>query len=419
MFSSVRVLLTSAVAVAAASVSCGGAILLALSGVAQATTTLKIGTLAPQDSPWGKEFKEWASEVAADTNGEMQLDFQWSGVAGDEVLMVQKIRSGQLDGAALTAVGLAQTGVTDVLLFQMPGLFADWANLDTARNAMMSDFEKWFAAKGFTVAGWGDVGAAKTMTVGFEVHRTGGLRGKGCYAIVGDPVQPRIFAEIGAITPRVVTVAEILPDLASGAVNVVVAPPLAAEELHWASSITHISSQTVDFRIGALILSSARLLGIPQNLRNIVTTRGNQMSARLTASIRTLDAQAYARLRSSKVSYNLTPAEKKEWSDLFSQVRQELRRSVFTPSVFDRIVQLANAMPPPPLVPPPPSPAPAPDPFEVALNQCVMRARAAGGAEPAVCHFQRPLDQMDFGQLHCNARCAAEAGLDTHRHADR
>jgi TRAP-type C4-dicarboxylate transport system substrate-binding protein len=128
------------------------AILLALSDVAQATTTLRIGTLAPQDSPWGREFKEWASEVAADTNGEMQLDLQWNGQAGDEVSMVQKIRSGLLDGAALTAVGLAQTGVTEVLLFQMPGLFADWTNLDTARNAMMSDFDKQFAAKGFTVA---------------------------------------------------------------------------------------------------------------------------------------------------------------------------------------------------------------------------------------------------------------------------
>jgi hypothetical protein len=190
--------------------------------------------------------------------------------------------------------------------------------------------------------------------------------------------------------------------------------PLAPEALR----ITHISSETVGFRIGALILSSARLQGIPQNLRNIVTTRGNQMSGRLTASTRTLDAQAYARLRSSKVAYTLTPSEKKEWSDLFSQVRQELRGSVFTPAAFDRIVQLANAIPPPPVVPPPSSPpARAPDPFEVTLNQCVMRVRASGGA--AVCHFQRPLDQMDFGQLHCNARCAAEAGMDTHGHADR
>src|SRR5580692_9930474 len=135
---------------------------------ADAATTLKIGTLAPGDSAWGKEFKKWAKKVSDDTNGELTLDFQWNGQAGDEVLMVQKIRSGQLDGAAVTAVGLAQTGVTDVLLFQMPGLFANWGKLDAARNAMKGDFDSQFQGKGFTVLGWGDVGAAKTMSIGFE-----------------------------------------------------------------------------------------------------------------------------------------------------------------------------------------------------------------------------------------------------------
>src|SRR5579872_6110599 len=137
-------------------------------GNADATTTLKFGTLAPGDSAWGKEFKKWAKDVADDTGGELVLDFQWNGQAGDEVLMVQKMRSGQLDGAAVTAVGLAQTGVTDVLLFQMPGLFANWGKLDAARNAMKADFDAQFQAKGFTILGWGDVGAAKTMSIGFE-----------------------------------------------------------------------------------------------------------------------------------------------------------------------------------------------------------------------------------------------------------
>src|SRR5580692_12273956 len=137
---------------------------------ADAATTLKIGTLAPGDSAWGKEFKKWAKDVSDDTGGELQLDFQWNGQAGDEVLMVQKIRTGQLDAAAVTALGLAQTGVQDILLFDLPGLFTSWEKLDAARDALKDEFTRLFAAKGFDVLGWGDVGALKTMTVGFEVH---------------------------------------------------------------------------------------------------------------------------------------------------------------------------------------------------------------------------------------------------------
>ncbi len=59
-----------------------------------------------------------------------------------------------------------------------------------------------------------------------------------------------------------------------------------------------------------------------------------------------------------------------------------------------------------PSAPAPPLPAPAPDPYTVALRECIVRVRDSGGAEAPACHFQRPLDQMDFGQRHCDATCA-------------
>jgi len=167
-----------------------GLTMLLASGTSEAATTLKIGTLAPQDSPWGREFKAWAAAVASDTGGDVTLDFAWNGQAGDEKLMVEKIRSGQLDGAAVTAIGLGQTGVMDVLAFQLPGMFTSWAKLDHARDAVRDELTREFEAKGFTLLGWGDVGAAKTMSIGFEVRTPHDLQGKGVFTIPGDPISP-------------------------------------------------------------------------------------------------------------------------------------------------------------------------------------------------------------------------------------
>jgi hypothetical protein len=62
--------------------------------------------------------------------------------------------------------------------------------------------------------------------------------------------------------------------------------------------------------------------------------------------------------------------------------------------------------------PPPPSPRPrVPDSYDIALSQCVRRVRESGGTAPAVCWFERPLDLMDFGQRHCNMRCASMSGM--------
>jgi TRAP-type C4-dicarboxylate transport system substrate-binding protein len=328
-----RKLLTLAAAVAAFAT---------LTAPADAATTLKIGTLAPGDSAWGKEFKKWAKDVSDDTNGELTLDFQWNGQAGDEVLMVQKIRSGQLDGAAVTAIGLAQTGVTDVLLFQMPGLFANWGKLDAARDAMKPELDRQFHDKGFTVLGWGDIGAAKVMSIGFEVHHPADLQGKGCYFLSGDPIGPKIFAAIGGINAKEVSVPEILPNLTNGSIQVLVTPPLAAEQLQWASRVTHISTLTAAFGIGAIIVSSPKVEGLPDNLKTALTTRGNETATRLTNSIRRLDAQAFARMKASKSAYELSDAEKEEWRVMFEKVRGGLKGAVFTPALFDKVHSLAR-----------------------------------------------------------------------------
>jgi hypothetical protein len=57
-----------------------------------------------------------------------------------------------------------------------------------------------------------------------------------------------------------------------------------------------------------------------------------------------------------------------------------------------------------------PAPAHHDDPYDAALRDCVRRMRESGGVGPAICHFERPLDDMDFGQRHCDSRCAALGG---------
>jgi hypothetical protein len=51
---------------------------------------------------------------------------------------------------------------------------------------------------------------------------------------------------------------------------------------------------------------------------------------------------------------------------------------------------------------------PPPDPYFFALADCIHRVRS--GDASSGCRFTRPLDQMDFGQKHCDARCAELAG---------
>jgi TRAP-type C4-dicarboxylate transport system substrate-binding protein len=232
--------------------------------------------------------------------------------------------------------------VTDALIFQLPGLFTDVAHLEAAKAAVGDDLEKEFEARGFVVLGWGGAGAMRTMSVGYEVRHPRDLRGKGVFVVPGDPISPLLFSAIGGISPRTLPVTEILPGLSNGSVTFLAVSPLLAEQLQWSSRITHVNAQTFAFALGGFLASGPRMLALPQRFKDVMKTHGAELQGRLGPLVQNLDAQAYARMKANKTVYDLTDAEKTEWKDVFDHVAAQLRGSVFTPAIFDRVVQAAR-----------------------------------------------------------------------------
>jgi TRAP-type transport system periplasmic protein len=303
---------------------------------AAAEHTIKIGTLAPKSSPWGKVFSTWEKAVAEKSGGRLEIQFYYNGQQGDEVAMIGKIKSGQLDGAAVTAVGLGKI-YKPILALQMPGLFSSWAKLDAARDAMSGEFEKGASDAGFAILGKGDVGRAYVMSKGIAIRTPGDLKGSKPYAWRDDPTSGTVYSLLGGVSPVALSIPEVLPNLNTGAVNIVIAPALAAEQLQWASKLDHIVSEPVGFAIGALVASSKKLDSLPADLKAIVVDTGKVAAAALTKRIRDEDNAAYARLKGKMTVIELTAAEKDQWKGIFKQVRGRLGQGTFESAVVSRL----------------------------------------------------------------------------------
>ena len=91
---------------------------------------IKLGTLAPRSSTWGNLFEAWKRTVKKETGGACELDWAYSGSAGDEAGMIGAMKSKGLHGGALTATGLSSI-YPSVVALQMPGLVETW---DAARQ---------------------------------------------------------------------------------------------------------------------------------------------------------------------------------------------------------------------------------------------------------------------------------------------
>lgn len=319
------------------------AVLLGLSPKdAAAAEVLKIGTLAPQQSPWGKVFQVWQAAVKTKTNGALELQFFYNGQQGDEGAMVGKMKAGQLDGAAVTAVGLSKIH-KPILALQLPGVHTTWEKLDKARDAMKGDFEKGAESAGFTILGWGDVGQAHLMSVGKgnEVRKPGDLVGKKPYMWRDDVIAPVLFQVVGA-TPVPLNVPEVLPNLNTGAINVLNVPALAAEQLQWAPKLTNVHEEVTGCAIGALVMSSKRISSLDPKLKADLLDTGAKAALALTKTIRGEDAAAFGRIKGKSTVVKLNQAELDEWNKTFKEVRKRLSQGTFDPALVKKLEGMAG-----------------------------------------------------------------------------
>lgn len=152
---------------------------------------LKIATLHPKASPWGQVLEVWIKAVKEKSNGLLELQLSYNGSKGDEVAMVDLMKSGQLDAAVVSNVGLARLH-KPALALQMPDLFTTWAKLDAARAALAGELEAGLRSAGAAPVGWCDVGMVSIFSRGFPVWAPASLEGRKPWLLRDDPIVARI-----------------------------------------------------------------------------------------------------------------------------------------------------------------------------------------------------------------------------------
>jgi TRAP-type transport system periplasmic protein len=306
---------------------------------------VKLGTIAPADSAWGKVFKAWAKAVDEESKGALKLTWYFNGTQGDEIAMVGKMRSKQIDGGAFTATGLSQI-YPHIIALQMPGLFPNWAKLDTVREKTRGKFEQAFAGQGFTILGTGDVGIAHLMSRGKPVRTPDDLKKMHPFYLSGDAIGQKFLETVGVPSPKALSVPAILPALSSrseGSVDVINTPAIAAEQLQWAAHVDHINTMPSGIGIGALVMNKERFDGLPADAKAVMERTGKNTGKLLTERIRGIDEAAFKRLKGSKTVVELNDAEKGAWNAVFAKVRNALKaEGKVKADIFDEVTAAAQ-----------------------------------------------------------------------------
>jgi TRAP-type C4-dicarboxylate transport system substrate-binding protein len=317
------------------------ALIVAATSRASAVQTIRFATIAPRASTWGKVLVAWERAVREKTNGEIDMNIYYNGVQGDERNVVSKMRTGQLDAAALTSIGLSNV-YRDVMVLQLPGVTNSWPLADLVRNMLRDPIEQGFRAAGFELLSWGDIGLVYQLSKTAEVRKPTDLRGKRPMVYRNEPMAPLLFSLIGEVVPIPLDVMEVLPALRAGTVNVIGAPALAAEQLQWIPYLDHINDQPIVAAIGASLIKKERLDAMPADTRALFQDMQHRAARAETQRIRQQDTEARDRLMARMTIVRPSDDDKIEWYRVFLKAVKRLRNGIFSKNLIDEVLSITG-----------------------------------------------------------------------------
>ncbi len=286
-----------------------GALLAAATSMpAYAAQTLRIAFLAPPGSRWDSIFKSMAADVYARTHHDVRIRFIGGGVMGDETDEVRKMRIGELQGAALTGMGL---GLIDpeVRVLELPLLYRNDTDVDRATAKIGGYLDKQFDRKGYELLGWAEVGPVYLFT-NKPIYRLSDLQGVKMWMWEGDRLAEAIFKQLKVI-PQPLAITNVLTSLETGMIDGAYNAPEALLALQWNSKVKYMLNLRLTQSMGALLVTKNAWQRLSPADQAVLRQDGAKYCREIVVDGRKDNQEAIAALRAQGIKVtSISPADR-------------------------------------------------------------------------------------------------------------
>lgn len=297
---------------------------------------MKLGTIAPRGSIFHTALLEMGEAWRrAETPG-AGLTIFGDGSQGGEEDIVRRMRIGQLNGALLSVIGLAEIDKSVAALQVMPLMFRSWEEVDAAGQRVRPLLEKRLADKGFVALFWVEVGWVRFFSKEQALHPADFRRLK-MFAWAGDSEQIALMKSLD-YQPVVLETADILPGLQTGLINAVPVTPMWA----LATQIDATAKHMLDVRwvpiIGGAVITRKAWDSLSPAGREALQGAASKAAAglRMQREVGDLEAVAAMKQRGLQV-HSLTPELEAEWRQLAQSVYPRIRGTMVPADMFDAV----------------------------------------------------------------------------------
>lgn len=291
--------------------------------------TLRLGSVAPENSPWGRALNRLAAEWQEISGGRVRVQVFHNGVAGAEDDLIRKMRIGQLQAAVISNVGLTSLSER-ILTLSMPLLIGSEAEYAYVFDQVQSVLDQEIEAQGFRVLAWSMAGWLRFFSKD-EIRLPEELQ---AVKMAASPQEMELVHayQLMGYQPIAISHSERLAALTNGMANSYLTVPILAAGFQWFAATPHMLDLNIGPAPGAMLISDLAYRRLPRDVRDELMAAAANVQIELDREIAQLEREAI----DTMVEYGLevvepTQRERDIW-------REELQASydVALGTVFDR-----------------------------------------------------------------------------------
>jgi TRAP-type C4-dicarboxylate transport system substrate-binding protein len=299
---------------------------------------IKIGSIAPDRSPWNDALKEIAREWEAISNGQVKLKIYPGGIAGTEEDMIRKMKLGTLGGAVLTNIGLTKID-PDAFVLSTPFLFQSEREMEYVMEQLIPVFEKQIQEKGFkaiiwTMSGWVNFFSKNPVLYPQD------LKKQKLAISTGEPAMEQAWKKSGYyVVPC--ELKDLMMALESGMVDAFYLPPLLAGSGQYFPLAPHMCSLKIAPLVGGMVIMDKIWERIPEEFKQAMMNVVKKHSDKLALETDALGKKALESMKKNGLIIHEAPADSlPKWKEAAVNGMDELLGKVFSKEIYEKLQQI-------------------------------------------------------------------------------
>lgn len=301
------------------------------------TVTIKMATLVPTNSSWFLVLKEVADKWNKLSNGKVRVILYGGGTKGDDPEVVQAMRLGELQGAVLTSVGVAEIEKS-VYAISIPMAYDSYDEVYAVLDRMRPRLEAAMEAKGFVVLNWADAGWIHFFATS-RVQTPDDLKKLVLFQWAGDPKSLEIWKAAG-FNVRPAASTELPTGLSTGLFQACSLSPQVAQIGRYYEKAKFMTDVKWALLLGATVIKKDTWDKVPSDVKPALLKAMQEAGGKLQADIRQSGDRDIAAMKSAGLTVVPVDAKTRElWRKTAESAYGKIRGEFVPTDAFDQAMK--------------------------------------------------------------------------------